>query len=178
LLQPGVRCAGRGQTPDKQSNGAHMAEKSTDAVTLMACGDIGPVFEPTEQFVELIAPVLQQSDLRLGQCERTYSERGAEPQFTDGPGQQSGHHSRLHPRMAGIWKAAAIDVVSLASNPAMDWGPDPVVDTIALFRGMGKQVIGAGRDADEARTPAIVERHGVKIAFLAYCSVLRSGQAA
>ena len=47
-----------------------------------------------------------------------------------------------------------------------------------VFRGMGKTVIGAGKDADEARKPAIVERNGVKIAFLAYCSVLRDGQAA
>lgn len=155
-----------------------MAAKSNAAVTLMACGDIGPIFEPTERFVELIAPVLQQADLRLGQCERTYSERGADPQFTDGPGQQSGHHSRLHPRMAGIWKAAGIDVVSLASNHAMDWGPDALIDTIGMFRDMGKQVIGAGRDAEEARKPAIIERNGVRIAILAYCSVLRSGQAA
>ena len=42
---------------------------------------------------------------------------------------------------------------------------------------MGKHVIGAGKDAEEARKPAIVERNGVKIAFLAYCSVLRDGQA-
>jgi poly-gamma-glutamate capsule biosynthesis protein CapA/YwtB (metallophosphatase superfamily) len=47
-----------------------------------------------------------------------------------------------------------------------------------LFRGMGKHVVGAGRDIDEARKPAIVECKGVKIAFLAYCSVLRLGQAA
>ncbi len=155
-----------------------MAATGKDTVTLMACGDIGPIFEPTEKFVELIAPVLRQADVRLGQCERTYSERGAEPQFTDGPGQQSGSHSRLHPRMAGVWKAGGFDIVSVASNHAMDWGPDALVDTIDLFRKMGKQVIGGGRDADEARKPAIVERNGVKFAILAYCSVLRSGQAA
>jgi poly-gamma-glutamate synthesis protein (capsule biosynthesis protein) len=144
-------------------------------VTLMAGGDIGPVYEPTEQLAELIAPVLRQADLRLGQCERTYSERGSDPQFGFGP---HGEHSRLHPRMAGVWRAAGIDIVSLASNHAMDWGPDALLDTAAMFRAQGKYVIGAGRDADEARAPAIVERNGVKIAFLAYCSVLRDGQAA
>ena len=112
------------------------------SVTLMAGGDIGPVYEPTEQFAELIAPVLQQADLRFGQCERIYSESGWEPQFSYGPG---GQHTRLHPRMAGVWKAAGIDIVSLASNHAMDWGPEAVLDTIELFRGMGKHVIGAGR---------------------------------
>jgi len=145
------------------------------AVTLMAGGDIGPIIKPTERFAELIRPVLDQADLRFGQCERTYSTRGWEPQFANGPG---GNLTRLDPSMAGVWEATNMDVISLASNHAMDWGPEPVIDTIELFRGRGRHVIGAGRDADEARKPAIVERKGVKIAFLGYCSVLRDGQAA
>jgi poly-gamma-glutamate synthesis protein (capsule biosynthesis protein) len=152
-----------------------MAEKINATVTLMTGGDIGPVYEPTEEFAELIAPVLRQADLRLGQCERTYSERGQIPNFAYGPG---GQHSRLHPKMAGVWNAAGIDIVSLASNHAMDWGVDAMLDTVELFRGMGKIVIGAGKDEDEARKPAIVEKNGVKIAILGYCSVLRDGQAA
>jgi poly-gamma-glutamate synthesis protein (capsule biosynthesis protein) len=80
--------------------------------------------------------------------------------------------------MAGVWNAAGIDIVSLASNHAMDWGPDAMLDTVEMFRGMGKIVIGAGRNANEARAPALIERNGVKIAILAYCSVLRDGQAA
>ena len=78
-----------------------MAEKQT--VTLMSGGDIGPVYEPTEEFAALIAPALKQADIRLGQCERTYSERGWMPQYSTGP---TGQHSRLHPRMAGVWDAA------------------------------------------------------------------------
>jgi len=152
-----------------------MAQPPKDTVTLMAGGDIGPVHEPTEQFCELIAPVLRQADVRFGQCERTFSERGVEPHWARGPG---GEHSRQPPRMAGLWKAAGIDVISVASNHTPDWGPDALLDTVDLFRGMGKQVIGAGRNEAEARAPAIVERNGVRIAFLAYCSVLRDGQAA
>jgi poly-gamma-glutamate capsule biosynthesis protein CapA/YwtB (metallophosphatase superfamily) len=150
-----------------------MTEKRT--VTLMGVGDIGPVYEPTEEFAELIAPVLRQADLCLGQCERTYSERGWVPQFSTGP---TGQHTRLHPCMAGVWKAAGIDIVSVASNHAMDWGPEALLDTVDLFRGMDMAVIGGGRNSEEARKPAIVELNGVKIAFLAYCSVLRDGQAA
>ena len=153
-----------------------MPEKNNATVTLMAGGDIGPVYEPTDKFAELIAPVLQQADIRLGQCERTFSERGRAPQWALGnPG---GHHSRLPPRMSSVFKAADIDIVSLASNHTMDWGPDAALDTIELFRSMGRQVIGAGKDEEEARKPAIVERNGIKIAFLAYCSVLRDGQSA
>jgi hypothetical protein len=144
-------------------------------LTLMAGGDIGPVYEPTAQFAELVAPVLRQADLRLGQCERVYSTRGVDPQFAYGPG---GHHARQHPRMAEVWNAAGIDIVSAASNHSMDWGPDALLDTVDMFRGMGKYVIGAGRDGVEARKPALIERNGVKIAVLSYCSVLRDGQAA
>jgi poly-gamma-glutamate synthesis protein (capsule biosynthesis protein) len=150
-----------------------MAESKT--VTLMSGGDIGPVYEPTEEFAALIAPVLKQADIRLGQCERTYSERGWMPQYSTGP---TGQHSRLHPKLAGVWDAAGIDVVSVASNHAMDWGPEAMLDTVDLFRARGRQVIGGGKDGDEARKPAMVEKHGVKIAILAYCSVLRDGQAA
>jgi hypothetical protein len=148
-------------------------QKST--VTLMAGGDIGPRFEPVDRFAELIAPVLRQADLRFGQCERLYSERGADPQFAQGPG---GKHARISPGMASVWDAAGIDIVSMASNHAMDWGPDALLDTIDVFRQRGKVVIGAGKDAAEARRPAIIEKHGVRIAFLAYCSVMRDGQAA
>jgi poly-gamma-glutamate synthesis protein (capsule biosynthesis protein) len=141
----------------------------------MAGGDIGPVYEPTAQFAELIAPVLRQADLRFGQCERVYSERGQDPQWLFGPG---GHHARQHPRMAEVFDAAGIDIVSLASNHAMDWGPEALLDTTDLFRSRGRHVVGAGRDGAEARKPAIVERNGVTLAVLSYCSVLRDGQAA
>src|SRR3989304_10423907 len=102
-------------------------KKTMPTLTLMAGGDIGPVYEPTAQFADLISPVLRQADLRLGQCERIYSERGVDPQFLYGP---SGQHARQHPRMAEVWKAADIDIVSVASNHSMDWGPDALLDTV------------------------------------------------
>ncbi|MPZ45592.1 MAG: CapA family protein [Betaproteobacteria bacterium] len=152
-----------------------MAQQGTQSVTLMAGGDIGPVVGPTARFAELIAPVLQQADIRFGQCERTYSKRGWEPHFSNGP---TGQLTRLDPELAEVWKASDMDVISVASNHAMDWGPEALLDTIELFRGMGKQVCGGGANAEEARRPVIVERNGIRIAFLAYCSVLRDGQAA
>lgn len=144
-------------------------------LTLMAVGDIGPVYEPADQYAALVADVLAKADVRLGQCERTYSEKGHKPNFDNGP---SGNHSRLHPKMASLWNTAGIDIVSLASNHAMDWGPDAMLDTANLFRGMGKVVIGAGEDGESARKPALIERNGAKVAVLSYCSVLRDGQAA
>ncbi len=152
-----------------------MAEKGAGRVTLMAGGDIGPILKPVDRFAEKITPVLKEADIRFGQCERTYSKRGWSPQYAYGP---HGQTTRLDPDMSTVFKAAGFNVVSLASNHAMDWGPEPVLDTVELFRSTGIQVIGAGKDGEEARKPAIFERNGVKVAILAYCSVLRDGQAA
>jgi len=152
-----------------------MPEKSSSTVTLVAGVYICTIQAPTEKFAELILPELQKADLRFGQCERTYSERGWLPEYANGPG---GNLTRLHPDYASVWEKSGMDIISLASNHAMDWGPEAVLDTADMFRRMGKHVIGAGKDGEEARKPAIVERNGVKIAFLAYCSVLRDGQAA
>ena len=148
---------------------------ASNTLTLIAGGDVGPVIEPVDRLADLVSPVLRQADVRLAQCERTYSERGWYQEWKTKPG---GQHARQHPKLASVFQAAGIDVVSLASNHAMDWGYEPLFDTIDHFRNTGMQVIGAGRNAEEARRPAIVEKNGVKVAILSYCSVLRDGQAA
>jgi poly-gamma-glutamate synthesis protein (capsule biosynthesis protein) len=143
-----------------------------DSITLLGCGDVGPIHEPVADFCRLVKPVLATADLRFAQVERVYSERGA-LQVHSG-----GEHTRVKPAMASVFSECGFDVVSVASNHAMDWGPEALMDTIALLRSQGIQTVGAGRNLAEARTPAIVERKGIRVAFLAYCSVLREGYAA
>ena len=67
------------------------------------------------------------------------------------------------------------NVASVASNHAMDWGAEALLDTIELLRGKGIRTIGGGRNLAEARQPAIIECKGLRIAMLAYCSVLHEG---
>jgi len=141
-------------------------------VTLLGCGDVGPVHEPVEAFSALVRPTLAAADVRFAQVERVYSERG-ELQPHSG-----GAHSRLQPHMASVFSDCGFDVVSLASNHAMDWGGDALIDTVDVLRARGITVIGAGRTLDEARRPGFVERNGVRMAFLAFCSVLQTGYAA
>jgi poly-gamma-glutamate synthesis protein (capsule biosynthesis protein) len=138
-------------------------------LVLMGCGDVGPLHEPIDRYSVLARPTLATADVRFAQVERVYSERGA-LQLHSG-----GHHSRLAPRMAQVFTDCGFDVVSLASNHAMDWGEDALLDTLAWFRDHKIQTIGAGASLEEARRPALIERNGVRVAFLAYCSVLREG---
>ena len=142
------------------------------AVTLLACGDVGPIHEPVGEFCTLASETLAAADLRFAQVERVYSDRGA-LQVHSG-----GRHTRLPPRMASIFSDCGFDVVSVASNHAMDWGADAMIDSIETLQAQGIKTVGAGRNIEDARAPAIVERNGVRIAFLAYCSVLREGYVA
>lgn len=141
-------------------------------VTLLGCGDVGPIHEPMGAYSTLAKPVLAKADIRFAQVERVYSERGA-LQLHSGGG-----HSRVAPHMASVFSDCGFDVVSLASNHAMDWGEDALLDTAALFRSQGIAAVGAGHNLEEARQPAILERNGVRIAVLAYCSILQTGYAA
>ncbi|MFH1487014.1 MAG: CapA family protein [Chloroflexota bacterium] len=140
-------------------------------IVLLGCGDVGPVHEPPDAYAELARPTLAAADIRFGQCERVYSERGAYQV-------QAGSHSRLPKHMASVFTSCGFDVVSLASNHAMDWGGEALLDTKALLEEKGIVTAGAGSNLQEARKPAIVERKGIKVGFLAYCSVLRPGYAA
>jgi poly-gamma-glutamate capsule biosynthesis protein CapA/YwtB (metallophosphatase superfamily) len=140
-----------------------------EQVILLACGDIGPIHGPVGQYATLAREQLAAADIRFGQIERVYSRRGA-LQLNYG-----GAHSRVDPDMANVFLDLGINVASLASNHAMDWGPEGLADTLALFQQMGITVIGAGRTLAEARRPAFIERNGVTIAFLAYCSILHEG---
>ena len=143
-----------------------------NTLSLLACGDVGPIHEPIEQYSELVKPVLQAADLRFAQVERVYSTRGEFQLHSNGA------HSRVSPHMISVFSDCGFDVVSLASNHAMDWGGDALLDTVDLLRGRGIKVVGAGRNLAEARAPEIIEKNGVKVAFLAYCSILQNGYAA
>jgi poly-gamma-glutamate capsule biosynthesis protein CapA/YwtB (metallophosphatase superfamily) len=143
-----------------------------DSVVLLGCGDVGPIHEPMDGYPALAKATLAAADLRFAQCERVYSERGALQVHSGGA------HSRVKPHLASVFSDCGFDVVSVASNHAMDWGEEALIDTIELFRKRGMAVVGAGRNLREARRPAILERNGVRVAVLAYCSILQAGYAA
>ncbi len=147
---------------------------TAEGLVLMGCGDVGPIHEPMDGYSTLARATLATADIRFAQCERVYSERGA-PQIH---ASRFGTYERCKPHMASVFSDCGFNVVSVASNHAMDWGADALLDTIELFRKQGIQTVGAGRNAAEARQPAIFERNGVRVAILAYCSVLNEGYAA
>jgi poly-gamma-glutamate synthesis protein (capsule biosynthesis protein) len=141
-------------------------------LSFLGTGDCGPVHGPKdgfpiERYTELVRPTLQGVDLRFGNCERQYSARGT--------ASETSPHGRQPPEMAKIFTDCGFDAVTIANNHMYDFGPEALLDTRALLLDKGIAVTGAGRDLDEARKPAIVERNGIKVGFLGYCSVIPEG---
>lgn len=58
-------------------------------------------------------------------------------------------------------------VVGLANNHVMDFGETGLAETLEHLDARGIRRVGAGRNLDEARRPALVEVRGLPLAFLA-----------
>jgi poly-gamma-glutamate synthesis protein (capsule biosynthesis protein) len=68
-----------------------------------------------------------------------------------------GIHYRMHPRNAPCLAAAGVDCCVLANNHVLDWGHAGLAETLATLQRAGLRTAGAGRDAEEAAAPAIIE---------------------
>lgn len=134
--------------------------------TLIAVGDTAPYVEPPESIFDGVQEVLSAATWRFAQVERTFSARGVYREDAQAP------NSRVAPHLATAYRSVGFDVVSLASNHSGDWGADAFLDTIDNFRDLGIRTAGAGRTIKEARAPVILDDGDVRVAILAYCSVL------
>lgn len=128
--------------------------------------DEGPV-------LGLARPLLREADITFGNCESSYSER---PVRNGAAGSAEGIIA--HPRNVAVLADAGFDAMTFANNHHMDCGDNAFFDTLGLLRQHGIATCGAGRNIAEAREPAIIERKGVKVAFLGYSSILFPGYAA
>jgi len=89
-------------------------------------------------------------DVRIVNLETAVTKTGE-------PWPGKGIHYRMHPANIGCLTAAQIDCCVLANNHVLDWGHDGLLETIAVLRGAGLRIAGAGRDEAEACTPAAIE---------------------
>jgi poly-gamma-glutamate synthesis protein (capsule biosynthesis protein) len=140
--------------------------ENEQVISIAAAGDVGTGHEPPESSFSHVLDLLRGADIRFSQVERLYSERGA---FQ---GQGAGFHTRQPARMAEAFKSVPFNVLSIGSNHTGDWGGEAVEDTVEVFRRLGIPTVGAGRNIEEARRPAILTVKGVRIAFLGYVSVM------
>ncbi|CAN5277783.1 hypothetical protein BH10PSE1_BH10PSE1_05350 [soil metagenome] len=139
----------------------------TGLARLYAVADIGPDREDPRECFALVRDELRKADIAFCQLEVNLTERGARlPQVR--------HTHRAGPSSAAAMKDAGFSIVSFSGNHCLDWGPDGFFDTIDNLKGAGLAVVGVGANIAQARTPVIQEANGVRVAFLAYNSILPS----
>ena len=71
-----------------------------------------------------------------------------------------GINYRVSPENADCLTAAAIDCCVLANNHVLDWGRAGLLDTLTTLERLQIKSTGAGRNLDEASTPAVLQITG------------------
>lgn len=158
-----------------------MADESSK-ITMVAVGDVGWRIEENDDAFAATRGILQGADITLGQLEVLLSGRGCRQLHFPGfeASDMGGPTGWLpkHQEAIQVLTKNGFDVMSFASNHSMDMGEEAMQDTLETLKQNHILSIGIGKDIATARRPAMIERKGTKVGFLAYCSVVPKGYAA
>lgn len=111
-----------------------------------------------------VAPTLRRADVAFGNLECAISGRGSPvPKQFNFRGRPSA--------LRQVVRFAGLDVLNLANNHAGDYGRAALLDTVRNVRGAGALAVGAGADLAAARRPQLIERLGLRIAFVGFSDI-------
>ena len=111
-----------------------------------------------EHVLAPIAPVLSHADLAMVNLETAITDRGE-------PVAGKNFHFRSPTASFTALKAAGVDVVNMANNHALDYGPEGMQDTFNAIASSKLPVVGIGHNAAEAYRPYRTVIHGQRIAI-------------
>lgn len=131
---------------------------------IFATGDL-ILDEPDPQtFLAPTKKLLKTGDFVVGQVEVPHTSRG-EASSTDIPAPPAPPENLMPLRDCGF------NLCTTCGNHAHDNGVPGIVDTLELLRNLGIAVTGTGRNLQEALTPAIVTRKGIRVGLIGYNAV-------
>ncbi len=81
-----------------------------------------------------------------------------------------GINYRMSPENAACLGAAKIDCCTLANNHVLDWGRAGLLETLAALRKLNIEVAGAGRNREEARSPAMLNLSKARLLIFSFGS--------
>ncbi len=119
-------------------------------------GEGGTIFASVE-------PVLQVADLAVGNLECALGEGGVKA--------AKAYTFLAPPKAVALLRGAGFDLLSLANNHSLDFGPDVFRQTGELLGENGIRFVGGGANAAQAHAPVRFEIGGLRVAFLAYVDV-------
>ena len=130
--------------------------------TVLGLGDVILDAPNLESFFENSKDMIRAADIAIANMEDPHISRLS----WSNPESHSAPASDLDNLRA--YKYAGIDVATIGGNHCFDQGAYGILDPIAYFQQNGIATCGAGKDYESARKPAILERNGIKFAFLHY----------
>lgn len=144
---------------------ADVAPRVPKTLSLVFVGDVvldGKAGQAIAQGQDPFAPfadVFKTADIRVANLECVVATTGdaADKNFT----------FRAHPRTLDVLKRH-FDVLVLANNHSGDYGRTAFAEMLDLLQQKSMLQVGGGRNLREAHTPLLIERHGLRIALLAY----------
>jgi len=139
-------------------------------VSVIAVGDImlgrGVAAAPSP--LHDVSGWLPAADLTLGNLESVLTDEGLPRSAPEGSPQPI--LLRAGPEQSKSLKQAGFDVLGLANNHALDYGPAGLANTVAVLRGEGLSTVGL-LASDGIQRLLIREANGVRLAFLAFNTV-------
>jgi poly-gamma-glutamate capsule biosynthesis protein CapA/YwtB (metallophosphatase superfamily) len=113
---------------------------------------------------QYVKAYLDKADITVANLETPISTRGT--------AQSKEYVYRSSPEALPALKDAGIDLVNTANNHILDFGTDALLDTMDELDKVDIKRIGTGHNIEEAYKPVIMERNGMKIAFLGFSRVV------
>jgi poly-gamma-glutamate capsule biosynthesis protein CapA/YwtB (metallophosphatase superfamily) len=151
-------------------DGVATAAPDPGPITLAFVGDIYAEHSLADRldtdpdgFVGPFSTALRDADLAIGNVEAAITGRGAalDKEFA----------FRASPSIVDALVSGGIDVLSVANDHALDFGPEGLAETLTL-ESEGAPLIGVGRNEDEAYAPFVREVGGHRIAVIAATQVI------
>ncbi len=165
--------AARGAAPDPRSQLRAPTIEATirDGFTLAAGGDLifgRPQTDLRDPQFEAVAEILRSSAATFANLEMTIID---EATFTGYPAAENGGgNPTADAAVARDLKRRGIDIVSRATNHALDWGVEGMQETSRLLDAAGIAHAGSGRNRAAARAPAYLETPFGRVALVATAS--------
>lgn len=145
-----------------------LSQKTLPLVSIAAVGDI-MVGNHTSYYIQKYGAdypfdstrqLLSQTDIAFGNLEAPFTRTGTKFEKT--------FNFKVPPEYVSGVIGSGIDVVTLANNHILDYGIEGLKSTLSVLDSLGMAHCGAGLNLDQANEPAIVERNGLRVAFLGY----------
>ncbi len=142
--------------------------KPKSGITILLMGDtnIQHRENPEEAFQELI-PTFQEADLKFLNLEGPFAGAEEDLNASSIPHKDWSHSN---PDQVRALTAAGIDGVGVANNVTYPW--QDMLKSNAVLKEVGIPFSGGGESKSEAEKPIIIEKNGVRVAFVQYATTV------